>query len=98
MIRPNTRKRSQAISIDGMLDDRYFAVTSDVPRKIVDSKISAMPRNGRSARAGADFSGDDKSEEVTETWSSRAAAADGGVTGASSEAMEIIESAKPYKR
>src|SRR6185437_12014475 len=90
MIRPNTRKRSQAISIDGRVDDRYFAVTSDVPRKIVESRISAMPRNGRSARAGAtgasglfsgtDFSGGDSSDDVTGAWSSRAAAAGGGVT------------------
>src|SRR6185437_8015621 len=97
MIRPNTRKRSHAISIDGNVDDRYFAVTSEVPRKIVESRISAMPRNGRSARAGAaaasglrpgagaDFSGDDSSDDVTGTWSSRAAAAGGGVTGANSE-------------
>src|SRR5689334_6857244 len=53
MIMANTRKRSQAISIDGKVADRYFAVTSEVPRKIVESSISAMPLKGRSARAGA---------------------------------------------
>src|ERR1700759_4149670 len=109
MITAKIRKRSQAISIDGRLDDRYFAVTSEVPRKIVDSRISAMPRNGRSARAGAsgffsgkDFSCEDTSDEVassefTGTRSSLAAAADGGVTGANSGEMEIIESARPDK-
>src|SRR6185437_9792292 len=52
MIIANTRKRSQAISIEGRLVERYFAVTSEVPRKIVESRISAMPLKGRSARAG----------------------------------------------
>src|SRR6185437_16095242 len=99
MIRPNTKKRSQAISIDGKVDDRYFAVTSEVPRKIVESRISAIPRNGRSARAGAtgalagaDVSGGGSSGEVTGTWSSRAAAAGGGVTERTRKAKEIIES------
>ena len=53
MISANTRKRIQAISIEGRLADRYFAVTSEQPRNIVDSRISAMPLKGRSARAGA---------------------------------------------
>ena len=53
MIIANTRKRIQAISIEGSVADRYFAVTSEVPRNTVDSRISAMPLNGRSARAGA---------------------------------------------
>ena len=46
------RNSIQVISIDGKVADRYFAVTSEVPRKIVDARISAMPLNGRSARAG----------------------------------------------
>ncbi len=93
MISPNTRKRSQAISIDGKVADRYFAVTSEVPRKIVEIRISAMPRNGRSARAGAGgvanvlpdelFSGVDKA-----TRSSLAAAADGGVNGSTQAKMK----------
>jgi hypothetical protein len=53
-----------------------------VPKNIVESRISAMPRNGRSARAGADgASGSFSGEELTATRSSLAAAADGGVTG-----------------
>jgi hypothetical protein len=79
MIIANTRNRIQAISIDGSVADRYFAVTSEHPRKIVDASMSAMPRNGRSARAGAEgvvtFFGNGN-----ETLSSRAAVADGGVT------------------
>ncbi len=84
MIIAKTRKRSQAISIEGRLDDRYFAVTSEVPRKIVDSRISAMPRNGRSARAEPRrgvLSGADFSDDVKGIWSSLTAAAGGGVTG-----------------
>src|SRR3954447_5640334 len=53
MIIANTRKRIHAISIEGSVADRYFAVTSEAPRNIVDARISAMPLNGRSARAGA---------------------------------------------
>src|SRR6185312_13995483 len=53
MISANTRKRSHAISIEGRLADRYFAVTSETPRNVVESRISAMPLKGRSARAGA---------------------------------------------
>src|SRR5579864_8396294 len=53
MISANTTKRIQVISIEGRLPERYFAVTSEVPRNTVDSRISAMPLNGRSARAGA---------------------------------------------
>src|ERR1700739_2635200 len=52
MIRANTRNRIQAISIDGSVVDRYFAVTSEVPRNTVEARISAMPLNGRSVRAG----------------------------------------------
>src|SRR5262249_55183588 len=82
MISANTRKRIQAISIDGRVVDRYFAVTSETPRNTVDARISAMPLNGRSARAGARrgtvfFSGNERA-----TLSSLAAAdaAGGGVT------------------
>src|ERR1700690_968285 len=53
MITANTRNLIQAISIEGSVADRYFAVTSEVPRNTVEARISAMPRNGRSARAGA---------------------------------------------
>src|SRR5450755_2874262 len=86
MIIPKTRNLIQAISIDGNVTDRYFAVTSEAPRNTVDARISAMPRNGRSARAGAarsadffsgnaNFSGNDNA-----SLSSLAAAAGGGVT------------------
>src|SRR3954465_8818610 len=53
MISANTRNRTQAISIEGSVAERYFAVASEGPRKTVDARISAIPRNGRSARAGA---------------------------------------------
>ena len=53
MINANTRNQIHAISIDGSVADRYFAVTSEAPRNTVEARISAMPRNGRSARAGA---------------------------------------------
>src|SRR3954452_976752 len=53
MIRANTKNLIHAISIEGSVADRYFAVTSEAPRNTVDARISAMPRNGRSARAGA---------------------------------------------
>src|SRR5450631_2081474 len=53
MISANTRNLIQAISIDGNVVDRYFAVASEAPRNTVEARISAMPRNGRSARAGA---------------------------------------------
>ena len=57
MINANTRKRIQAISIEGSVADRYFAVTSETPKNTVDARISAMPRNGRSLRAGATAAG-----------------------------------------
>src|ERR1700749_1593964 len=38
--------RIQVISIDGRLDDRYFEVTSEQPRKIVDSNTNAIPLKG----------------------------------------------------
>src|ERR1700756_418775 len=53
MISANTKKRIQAISIEGKLPERNFAVTSEVPRNTVESRISVMPLNGRSERAGA---------------------------------------------
>src|SRR3982074_3168775 len=53
MISANTRNRIQAISIEGSVADRNFAVTSEAPRNTVDARINAMPLKGRSARAGA---------------------------------------------
>ena len=46
MISANVRNLIQVISIEGNVADRYFAVTSEVPRKIVEARISAMPLNG----------------------------------------------------
>src|SRR4051794_38067940 len=80
MIIANTRNRIQAISIDGKVADRYFAVTSEQPRKTVDARISAMPRNGRSARAGAEQAAGFLFDKGNEARSSRAAVAEGGVT------------------
>src|SRR3954451_19393626 len=80
MMIAKVRKRIQAISIDGKVADRYFAVTSEQPRKIVDVKISAMPRNGRSARAGADGVANFFFGNGSETLSSLAAVAEGGGT------------------
>src|ERR1700736_3753274 len=79
MISANTRNRIQAISIDGNVADRYFAVTSDIPRNTVDARISAMPRNGRSDRAGAVRAADFFSGKGAAARSSLAAAAGGGV-------------------
>jgi len=95
MISANTTNRIHAISIEGSVAERYFAVTSEMPRKTVDAKISAMPLNGRSARAGASgveyfFSGNSKG-----TLSSLAAAAGGGVTAISKAIM--IESGEAQK-
>src|SRR3981081_3135066 len=80
MISANTRNLIQAISIDGNVADRYFAVTSDAPRNTVEARISAMPRNGRSARAGAVRAVDFFSGKGNGALSSLAAAAGGGVT------------------
>jgi hypothetical protein len=80
MIIANTRNRIHAISIDGNVADKYFAVTSEQPRKIVEAKISAMPRNGRSARAGADGAANFFFGNGNETLSSLAAVAEGGGT------------------
>src|SRR5215472_8152653 len=74
MISANTRKRSQAISIEGSIADRYFAVTSETPRNTVDDRISAMPLNGRSARAGARRAADFLSDNCREALSSLATA------------------------
>ena len=46
MISANTRKRIQVISTEGSVADRYFAVTSEVPRNTVEARISKMPLNG----------------------------------------------------
>src|SRR5437764_2518603 len=53
MIRANTKNLIHAISIEGSVADKYFAVTSEMPRNTADARISAIPRNGWSARAGA---------------------------------------------
>src|ERR1700704_6017857 len=78
MITPKTRNRIQAISIDGNVAERYFAVASEAPRNTVDARISAMPRNGRSARAGAVRSADFFSGKDDAALSSLTAAAGGG--------------------
>src|SRR6478736_8663962 len=80
MISENTRNLIQAISIDGKVAERYFAVTSEAPRNTVEARINAMPRNGRSARAGATRAVDFFSGKGNEALSSLAAAAGGGVT------------------
>jgi hypothetical protein len=80
MISANTRNLIQAISIEGSVADRYFAVTSETPRNTVDARISAMPRNGRSARAGAIRAADFFSGRGNGALSSLADAAEGGVT------------------
>jgi hypothetical protein len=80
MIIANIRNRIQAISIEGSVADRYFAVTSEHPRKIVDARMSAMPRNGRSARAGTERAAAFLFGNGNEALSSLAAVAEGGVT------------------
>src|SRR6202048_5584544 len=80
MIIANTRNLIQAISIEGSVADRYFAVTSDAPRNTVEARIIAIPRNGRSARAGAVRAADFFSGKDDAALSSLAAAAGGGVT------------------
>src|SRR6185312_1129356 len=80
MISANTRKRSQAISTDGSVAERYFAVASDVPRNTVESRINAMPRSGRSARAGAVRAAGLLSGKSDAALSSLAVAAGGGFT------------------
>src|SRR6202030_3919133 len=78
MISANTRNLIQAISIEGSVAERYFAVTSEQPRNTVEARISAMPRNGRSARAGAVRTAGFFSGSGNEALSSLAAG--GGVT------------------
>src|SRR5258707_11784858 len=95
MISANTRNLIQAISIDGSVAARYFAVTSEAPRNTVEARISAMPRNGRSARAGAARAVDLFSGKGNEARSSLAAAAGGG--GAFARSAEIIESGAAAK-
>src|SRR5690242_13867090 len=80
MISANTRNLIQAISIDGRVAERYFAVTSDMPRNTVDARIRTMPRNGRSARAGAVRLGGGLCGKGNGLLSSLADAAGGGVT------------------
>src|SRR6202022_2281932 len=80
MISANTRNLIPAVSIDGNVAERYFAVASEAPRNTVDARISAMPRNGRSARAGAIRSADFFSDNGNESLSSLTAVAGGGVT------------------
>src|SRR5713101_3623657 len=80
IINAKTRNRIHAISIDGSVVDRYFAVTSEAPRNTVEARISAMPRNGRSARAGAVRVAGFFSGNGSGALSSLAAAAGGGVT------------------
>src|SRR5258708_6507268 len=80
MTSANTRNLIQAISIHGNVVDRYFAVTSETPRNTVEVRINAMPRNGRSARAGALRVADFFSGKGSGALSSLAAAAGGGVT------------------
>src|ERR1700682_632925 len=80
MISANTRNLIQAISIDGNVAERYFAVTSEAPRNTVDARISAMPRNGRSVRAGTVRAVDFFSGKGNGALSSLAAAAGRGVT------------------
>src|ERR1700754_3721 len=89
MISAKTRKRIQVISIGGRLVARYFAVTSDRPRKIVEARISAMPLNGRSARAGAFRAADFFSGIGMGALSSRAAVAIGGFTAISKAIIRL---------
>jgi hypothetical protein len=79
MISAKTRNRIHAISIEGSVADRYFAVTSEMPRNTVEARISAMPRNGRSARAGTAGAAGSSSGKGNGRRSRLAVAADGGV-------------------
>ena len=81
MISANTRNRIQAISIEGSVADRYFAVTSEVPekhRRGQDQRDAAERPVGARRRGcawPACFSGNGNG-----ALSSLAAAAGGGVT------------------
>src|SRR5215471_10454302 len=96
MISANTRNLIQVISIECSDDERYFAVTSDRPRNTVEARISAMPLNGRSARAGAFGMAGLRSGKGTGALSSLAAAAGGGFTADSRDEKTILTS--PRKR
>ena len=90
MISANTRNLIHAISIEGSVAERYFAVTSDSAEKHVEARISAMPLNGRSARAREPCGRRTSSRaKVMEALSSLAAAAGGGVTAISVEGRNI---------
>ena len=80
MISAKTMNLIQVISIEGSDEERYFAVTSDRPRNTVEARISAMPLNGRSARAGAFGMAGLRSGNGIGALSSLAAAAGGGFT------------------
>ena len=84
-----SRNLIQAISIDGSVAERYFAVTSEEPRNTVDARISAMPLNGWSARAGARRARGFFSGKGMRALSSLAAAAGGGVTAELSRNIEL---------
>ncbi len=96
MISANTRNLIHAISIDGSVAERYFAVTSDAPRKIVEASTSAMPLNGLSARAGALRATDFFSGNGIGALSSLAATAGGGVTAISKAVM--VEFGRGFKK
>src|SRR6266404_6134500 len=90
MIIANTRKRIQVISIEGSVAERYFAVTSEAPRKIVEASTSAIPLKGRSARASVVGAADFFSGNGNGALSSLAAAAGGGVTAISKTVISRI--------
>src|SRR5262245_21083158 len=96
MIRKNTRNLIQVISIGGSDLARYFAVTSDRPRKMVEARISAMPLNGRSGRTSAFGLAGFRSGKGIGALSSLAAAAGGGFTAGSMGGKN--ESCEPTKR
>src|ERR1700686_3291885 len=97
MISANTRNRIQAISVDGSVADRYFAVTAGTPRKPGEGRGSGMPRNGRSARAGTVRMAGFFSGNGREALSSLAAAAGGGGT-AKPGGRNFREQTAPKKR
>ena len=96
MISAKMRNRIQAISIEGSVVERYFAVASEVPRNSVGARISAMPRNGRSVRGGAILVACLSSGKGNEALSSFKAVV-GRVT-AGTEDQEEIESGEPPRK
>jgi hypothetical protein len=96
MIKANTRNLIQAISVEGSVADKYFAVTSDMPRNTVEARIRAMPRNGRSARAGALRLAGGLAGKGNRARSSLADAAGGGVT-VKTRAQKFFESGDHLK-